>query len=423
MPETRGTITTATTKVTINFTLTAGRQYIIDVVPDTSVPTPLIDSYVYVYDADKNNIHPLGRYYDDEGPGLQPQLALTPTTTQNYQFEVRGFGTVGGFRFQVWQDDYRNQWQGVAPAGDFNADGRIGGRINYDQTNAADVDIDVHQVVLLDSLTYTFDLRGRDSDAGTLDDPSLALYVRPANSSSLATTTDDNSGRGFDARIEYTATETGEAYLYATGRAGKGTYVISASEGRGTEAGDTVVGSDLADRIGVLGGEDSVSGGKGRDRIVGGADTDLLRGGADGDWLYGGTGSDRLFGDDGADRLAGGAGRDRLDGGAAADIFDFDSVRHSTLAASDLIDGFTGAGRRGGDRIDLRDVDANVDRAGEQAFRFGTSKDTGRLWAEASDNDTVILGNVDGDAAAEIRIVIEDGAVLARTYKAVDFIL
>lgn len=427
MTDTLGSIETAGSNDTFNFTLTRGRQYIIDVTPNYGSFTRLTDPILRVFDQNDINIKTSPpSYYDDEGPQLAPELVITPTETQNYRFVVSGFGSlVGNYVISVWRDDFRNYGDGIAPAGALLTGGRVSGRVNYDDDAGIRADSDVHEVTLIENLTYVFDLRGSDSDAGTLDDPSLSLYdyrFYPEGSPAVLTDTRDG-GTGLDDRITYTAGRTQTYYLEATGIDGTGTYRISASIGKGTEDGDDIVGSDFADAINVLGGDDSVAGGKGKDRIFGGADIDRLRGGEDADKLYGGDGRDRLYGDAGADRLTGGKGRDALDGGADADVYNYDALGESGPAASDTIVSFTGAGRRGGDRIHLGDIDANAERAGDQAFRFGSAEGIGRLWAEDSGNDTEILGNVDSDAAPEIRIIIDDGRVLARAYDDVDFIL
>lgn len=142
------------------------------------------------------------------------------------------------------------------------------------------------------------------------------------------------------------------------------------------------------------------------------------------DSLVGGRYEDRLRGGAGNDLLAGGLGADVLMGGAGSDRFDFDHVAESSNRARDVIVGFSGAGVRGGDLIDLRDIDAVADLRGDQAFAFGTAKGAGRLWAvDGANGDTVILGNIDTDAAAEFGLRIRDGSRTAADYRAVDFLL
>lgn len=146
------------------------------------------------------------------------------------------------------------------------------------------------------------------------------------------------------------------------------------------------------------------------------------------DTLIGGAGADYLRGGNGADRLIGGAGADVLMGGRGADVFVFERTAHSEGAGADVLraaDGglaFDGAGSALGDVIDLSAIDANQPLAGNQAFVFG-SRATGGIWLENVGGNTVLFANNDRDAAADFRLVIEDGGVLAEAYRASDFIL
>ena len=76
----------------------------------------------------------------------------------------------------------------------------------------------------------------------------------------------------------------------------------------------------------------------------------------------------------------------------------------------------------GGDRIDLSGIDANAGVAGNQAFVFGGTG-IGRVSLANAGSDTVVRCNTDKDAAFELEVVIEDGAILAADYRAGDFIL
>jgi hypothetical protein len=58
-----------------------------------------------------------------------------------------------------------------------------------------------------------------------------------------------------------------------------------------------------------------------------------------------------------------------------------------------------------------------------QDFVFGTATGRGRLWAATSGSNTLIRGNTDSDAAAELEITIEDGTVAASAYSAADFLV
>ncbi len=91
----------------------------------------------------------------------------------------------------------------------------------------------------------------------------------------------------------------------------------------GTEASDTLIGSDHSnDIISAKGGNDLLNGQDGDDRLSGDAGNDKIIGNDGNDLLNGGTGNDTLYGDDNADTLLGGAGTDDLYGGQGDDKLD-----------------------------------------------------------------------------------------------------
>jgi serralysin len=184
---------------------------------------------------------------------------------------------------------------------------------------------------------------------------------------------------------------------------------------------------------------ENASGGSGSDRITGNAranhlagngDTDLLfgmdghdvlDGGSEGDWISGGTGFDQLLGGLGNDYLIGGRGSDLLVGGDGSDRFDYNNVRDSRRAELDFITDFT----IGEDLIDLRSIDANLDRHGNQNFRFmGESALTGRghqvhIVLDTVNNLTIVEGDVTGDRRVDFKIILDGLHALTRD----DFIL
>jgi serralysin len=219
---------------------------------------------------------------------------------------------------------------------------------------------------------------------------------------------------------------------------------------------DVITGNAAANRLDGGAGNDQIRGGAGADVLVGGQGFDRLWGGAGNDALYSGskggalngdTGNDALFGGGAADQLFGGAGNDQirgragndllvggagadvLVGGAGADTFRFLSCAESAPGAADRLragDGgatFEAPGKGLGDRIDMGAIDANVARAGDQAFAFGSKQGIGCIWAVDVGGATHIRGNVDADRAFEFELIIEDGAARASSYKAHDFIL
>ncbi len=125
-----------------------------------------------------------------------------------------------------------------------------------------------------------------------------------------------------------------------------GTIVIS-------ENADVYLGSNSADLLNLLGGDDTASGGLGADVLSGGLGNDWLFGnqGNDalsghegGDFLYGNIGDDQLHGDAGIDSIYGGGGTDTLQGGAEGDFL-YGEAGNDALsgeASRDWLDGGEG---------------------------------------------------------------------------------
>ena len=222
----------------------------------------------------------------------------------------------------------------------------------------------------------------------------------------------------------------------------------------GTAFQDFIAGYSGNDFLSGGGGIDSIEGGLGNDTLMGGEGADLLLGGAGfdtaswrtetgrvslnlsdqsrnggsskGDMIYaveafdltefndilvgynsavrihGNKGSDRLTGSSKSDTISGGSGNDTLTGGLGRDSFVFEQKDTSTSRKSaDYISDFAGAR---GDRIDLKLIDANFAKAGNQAFSFiGTKGFTkaGQVRYEKTSKETYVLFSTDADKAAE----------------------
>ncbi len=184
-------------------------------------------------------------------------------------------------------------------------------------------------------------------------------------------------------------------------------------------------------------GNDTLNGGIGNDQLSGGSGADELWGGAGADNMRGGTGSDRLYGDhdgsptaeQGNDTLDGGAGDDILSGGGGADvliggfgkdIFTVETHRDLGLTNTDVIRDFN---RAEGDYIDLRAIDADQTRAGNQDFIFsdGPSTLAGRLWlGEVVNGQQTVFMNLDG-GAADIALVVQFDDPAITSLRAGDF--
>ena len=145
--------------------------------------------------------------------------------------------------------------------------------------------------------------------------------------------------------------------------------------------------------------------------------------------LWGTSAVNTLRGLGGADSFDSGAGGDILVGGTGNDTFVYKDWATSTPAGHDQIRAGDGAvafekpGAALGDRFDFSKIDANSTLAGQQHFVFGGGTGAGHLWLVTSGTDTLIRGNVDGDATVEFEIAIADGSVSHTAYRASDFIL
>ncbi len=168
---------------------------------------------------------------------------------------------------------------------------------------------------------------------------------------------------------------------------------------QGGAANDSLMGNAAANTL---------LGGGGNDRLFGRLGADRLEGNAGNDLLDGGLGNDTLLGGFGSDTLIGGSGTDILTGGPGADVFVFRSLGDTSrdVSRADVITDF----QRGLDRIDLRQIDADTGRAGNNSFSFigtGDLSRAGQVSYERIDrpgtqNDfTHVLLDVDGDGRAD----------------------
>ena len=198
---------------------------------------------------------------------------------------------------------------------------------------------------------------------------------------------------------------------------GHGADVIEGGRGRdelsGGRGSDRVEGGSAADKIWGNAGHDRLDGDGGHDKIWGGSGRDLIRGGDGADVIWGNGGADKLRGNAGNDIIIGGTGRDLMLGDRGADTFVFSDVRHSgtTAETRDVILDF----QHGRDVIDLRGIDADTTRSGNQAFEFiGTDRfdDEGQLRARVANGDIYLQADRDGDGRADFEIKLESPGVI-----------
>ena len=185
-------------------------------------------------------------------------------------------------------------------------------------------------------------------------------------------------------------------------------------------AGGILRGLAGSDGLFGLAGNDRLEGGGGNDGLSGGDGNDTLSGGSGNDFVRGQFGNDTVNGGSGNDVVDGGGGTDRLAGQGGADEFDFDLQDDSKPQAPDRILDFSLAQ---GDKIDLVDLDANEQEAGNDAFQFiGQAQFTavGQLRFFHRNGDMVVQADMsNATAGAELEIVL-NGLV---TLQATDFVL
>ena len=173
-------------------------------------------------------------------------------------------------------------------------------------------------------------------------------------------------------------------------------------------AGGTIRGLAGDDGLFGLAGNDRLEGGAGNDGLSGGDGNDTLSGGGGNDFVRGQFGNDTVSGGSGHDVVDGGSGTDRLAGQGGADQFDFDLQDDSKPEALDRILDFNQAQ---GDKIDLFDLDANEQEAGNDAFQFiGQAQFTGvgQLRFFHRNGDTVVQADTSNvTAGPEFGIVLE----------------
>ncbi len=154
------------------------------------------------------------------------------------------------------------------------------------------------------------------------------------------------------------------------------------------------------------------------DTLEGGAGRDSLTGDAFANILLGGGGNDVLSAGSGNDRLSGGRGQDKLTGGSGSDVFVFDD--RETGASKTKADYILDFSRRQGDRIDLKAVDANTKKRGDQKFTF-IGDDTsfskaGQVRFEKTKGATYVYLNTDSDKAAEAVIKLKGALEVQKSW-------
>ena len=234
-------------------TLEAGKTYRFDLEGSPTRAGTLSDPYLRgLYDAAGNLI--AGTTNNDGGAGLNSRVEFTAAGNTTYYVSAGAHGSrTGTYTLSVEEvpDDFR---AGTGTAGAVAVGGSATGEIELGG------DRDWFAVTLEAGKTYQFDLEGLWTNAGTLSDPYLrGLYDAAGNL--IADTTNEDSGAGFNSRVEFTATADATYYVSAGANGSRtGTYKLSVEEvpvdltaGTGT-AGAVAVGGSATGEI-ELGGD------------------------------------------------------------------------------------------------------------------------------------------------------------------------
>lgn len=177
-----------------------------------------------------------------------------------------------------------------------------------------------------------------------------------------------NGGTGNDL-VDFSSISYGPGVVInlATGTITQGTAsdrLINFESLRGSQGGETIIGSTRADSLEGQGGNDRIEGGLGDDSLNGGVGNDTIHGGNGNDWISGNEGNDTIHGDRGDDRISGNEGNDIIHGGTGNDRLEGGS-------GNDIL-----RGGNGNDRLEGRD--------GNDTLWGGRGNDT--LWGGSGDD-------------------------------------
>ncbi len=210
--------------------LAAGHFYIFDMKGVDSGSGSLQNPYLQLLDSAGGFI----TYDSDSGTGIDARLGLNVINGGTYYIVGSGSGSTGTYTLSatdVGPDDYAGD---ISTAGVLVPGNSITGNIQIANEE------DWFRVELSAGRIYRFDLRGKDSGGGTLDDP--ALQIRNAVGNSLPHNNnlpfnydfDYDSGTGRDARLTFLPLTSGTYYVSAKSQNYSdfaiGSYTLSASD-------------------------------------------------------------------------------------------------------------------------------------------------------------------------------------------------
>ena len=250
-----------------------------------------------------------------------------------------------------------------------------------------------------DAGSYDVVKGGNGNDYFEVDTEESDYYGDSGNDTFLSVGVDNyfNGGSGVDT-ISYELQDD-----YASQR-GKGVTIDLGKKTASTGSGHHEDLISIENATGTNRGDDDITGSSLRNVLEGLGGDDVLEGLGGNDSLYGGAGNDDLFGGTGKDLLVGGTGIDYLTGDSGADTFKFNSIAEAGFGSRrDVITDFRASE---GDVIDLRTIDANEERGGNQAFTFLGNKSFSGNAGELRFSAGVLSGDTDGDGRADFHVKV-----------------
>ena len=208
--------------------LVAGRSYVIDL--RSTGPTEdggLSDPYLYgIHDAAGDLI--AGTTDDDGIDGRNSHVVFMATETGTHYIAAGAWGA----RYGTYELEVREN--SLAEGDDYSASTSTSGRVAVGETASGNIetagDRDWFAVELVAGRSYTVDLRGSQTNDGTL----LAPYLRgihDADGNFIAGTMNLDGGWGANSRVTFTATTSGTHYIAAGAYLSyQGTYELEVTE-------------------------------------------------------------------------------------------------------------------------------------------------------------------------------------------------
>lgn len=241
----------------VRIELTAGTQYTFDLNGAGSGEGTLPDGFLVLRNASGGFV----AQDDDGGTGTDAQIVFTPSESGTFYISARTFSGEGGDYLLTTSPNERTEpgsnpdpdpdptptpgqtvQEGTTDApGDISSEVAISVGDTFQGELDAGTDRDFVGIQLSAGTSYTFDIKGADSGAGTLSDPFLVLRDADGN----FVDQDDDGGVGLDSQLVFTPSMTGTYFLSVRNFSGEtGTYELTATTGNGAQAAQVAASFD-----------------------------------------------------------------------------------------------------------------------------------------------------------------------------------